>query len=87
MALRGIPEGLPETVFHEAEDHYADTETGTFVATKRLLFQGKERDMALSYRLIDDDVLFITLHPLKEGQKAQRVRSGRWILHEPECTL
>lgn len=67
MSLRGIESGLPEVVFNQADKHYVDTQTGNFVAVKRMMFQEKERDVALSYNKLADDVLLITLHPLQDG--------------------
>ena len=84
MQLRAIPEGLPETVYLEADSHFSDIGTGLLVAVKRLLFLGRERDMALSYTKRGEDVLLVTLHPLQEGQREQRIQSGRWTPYEPE---
>lgn len=85
--LRGIPDGLAETVYWEADGCYKDLQTGTFIAVKRLNFQGKVRDVALTYTRAGDKVILVTLHPLKEGQKENRVKSGRWVKHEPESPL
>ena len=87
MVLRAIPEGLPETIYQEADSHFFDTQTGSIVAVKRLLFQGRERDMALSYTGSGEDVLLVTLHPLREGQLERRIQSGRWTPYEPEGPL
>jgi len=84
MVLRAIPEGLPATIYQEADSHFLDTETGLLVAVKRLLFQDRERDMALSYTKSEDNVLLVTLHPLQEGQRERRIQSGRWTPYEPE---
>ena len=87
MALRGIESELPEMVFNQADKHYVDTQTGNFVAIKRMIFQGKERDIALSYNKLAGDILLITLHPLQDGQRERRIRSGRWQIYEPESAL
>ena len=84
MRLRGIPEGLPQSIYREADGHFLDAETGLLVAVKRLPFQGRERDMSLSYTKSGDDVLLVTLHPLREGQRERRITSGRWTTYEPE---
>jgi len=84
MVLRAIPQGLPEAVYREADSHFLDTQTGLLVAVKRLPFQGRERDMALIYAKSGDDVLLVTLHPLREGQRERRIQTGRWIPYEPE---
>lgn len=84
MVLRAIPQGLPESIYREADGHFLDSGTGLLVAAKRLLFQGRERDMALIYTKSGDDVLLVTLHPLREGQRERRIQSGRWTPYEPE---
>ena len=78
MSLRDIPAGIPILVFTEADARYFDVETGLNVAVKRILFLGRDRDVALTYRGHQDDILFITIHPLQQGQKERRVRNGRW---------
>jgi hypothetical protein len=84
MVLRAIPETLPEAVYREADSHFLDTQTGLLVAVKRLPFQGRERDMALSYTKKGDDILLVTIHPLQEGQRERRIQSGRWTPYEPK---
>ncbi len=84
MVLRTIPQGLPESIYRDADGHFSDTETGLLVAVKRLLFLGRERDMALSYTKKGEDVMLVTLHPLQEGQRERRIQSGRWSPYEPE---
>jgi hypothetical protein len=38
----------------------------------------KERDIMVAYKHEEVDVRLLTIHPLKEGQKDNRVKSGRW---------
>ena len=64
---------------NEEVEYLDDPATDTLVAVKRVFFQGSERDLALTYRLDEESVVFITIHPLKEGQKERRIRSGRWL--------
>ena len=84
MVLRTNSQGLPESIYRDADGHFSDTETGLLVAVKRLLFLGRERDMALSYTKKGEDVMLVTLHPLQEGQRERRIQSGRWSPYEPE---
>jgi hypothetical protein len=37
------------------------------------------RDVALVYAQRQGKIVLITLHPLQEGQKEKRIRSGRWV--------
>jgi len=83
MVLRAIPDSLPETIYRDADSHFFDSQTGLIVAVKRIVFQGRERDMALCYTRSGDDVLLVTLHPLQEGQRERRIESGRWTPYEP----
>lgn len=87
LELRDIPFHLAEGVLREADGHYRNGITGWSIAVKRVTFQGKERDMALTYTVQQDEIILITLHPLKEGQKDQRIESGRWVRYEPEGLL
>lgn len=85
--LREIPENLPEQILREADEHYRDQATGHSIAVKRILFQDKERDIALIYSREQNEIILLTLHPLKEGQWKNRVESRRWIPYEPESIL
>jgi hypothetical protein len=77
--LRQIPDGLAESIFRNAEEHYEDRGTGTYVAVKRMHLYGRVREVALVYTRKPGRIILITLHPLKEGQKERRIKSGRWV--------
>jgi len=32
----------------------------------------------VAYTLKGEDVILLTIHPLQEGQKENRIKSGRW---------
>jgi hypothetical protein len=85
--LRDVPNGLAETILREADGHYRNGISGWNIAVKRIAFQGKERDMALTYTVDRNEIVLITVHPLKEGQKNQRIENGRWITYEPKSLL
>ena len=85
--LREIPEGLGETILRNADGHYQNGVTGYLIAVRRVSFQGKDRDMALTYEHGDDEITLVTLHPLKDGQKDNRIASRRWVPYEPESKL
>ncbi len=57
---------------------YLDKDTGYTIAIKRLKFHNKERDLALTYEEREEAITFVTIHPLKECQKENRIKSGRW---------
>ncbi len=78
MALRKMSASLVEKVFREADAKYEDKDTGYTIAIKSLKLHNKLRDLALTYEEKEDEIIFITIHPLKEGQKENRINSGRW---------
>ncbi|MBI5055913.1 MAG: hypothetical protein HZB61_04780 [Nitrospirae bacterium] len=78
MALRNIEYDLPKVIYESAEERFLDTESGHTIAIKKVKIYGKERDVMVAYRHEDAEVKLLTIHPLKEGQKENRIQSGRW---------
>ncbi len=78
ISLRKIEYGLPKRIYENAEERFSDTETGHTIAVMKAVIYGKERDIMVAYKHEDTDVKLLTIHPLKEGQKENRIRSGRW---------
>ncbi len=78
LKLRGISRTLPRTVFSRASRRFTDGMTGFSVAVHAMRFQGKRREMCLVYCKDRDEILFITIHPLKTRQVNNRLQSGRW---------
>ena len=78
IAMRKIEYNLPKEIYKNAEERFVDTETGHTIAVKKTILYGKERDVMVAYRHEDIDVKLLTIHPLKEGQKENRIQSGRW---------
>lgn len=76
--LRSIDESIAMTIFNKADGFYEDTQTNTSIAVKRIEFQGKTRDVSLTYVTRGDKTVFVTIHPLKDGQKQNRINNGRW---------
>ena len=77
--LRNIEAGIAERVFEEADGNYLDTVTQMRIAIKHLEYKGKMRDVCLVYtQEANKEVTFITIHPLKESQKENRIITGRW---------
>ncbi|MCL0069520.1 hypothetical protein M1O56_06115 [Dehalococcoidia bacterium] len=77
--LRGVDFGLPERISEQAEERFHDVATGNQIAVKRVYLHGKERDVMVAYRTEGELVILLTVHPLKEGQKHNRIASGRWV--------
>ncbi len=78
LVLRKIPRDLPLRIFEQADERFIDEETGNYIAVKRVEILGKERDMIVVYDQKGEEVEIITIHPLKESQKENRLQSGRW---------
>jgi hypothetical protein len=78
LALRNIDYGLPEEIFENAEENYFDTVTGYDIAVKKVTIYSKVRDVMVAYIQENNYVHLLTIHPLKKGQKENRIKSGRW---------
>ena len=78
LILRGIGHELPALIFNQSEERYYDQETGYMIATMGVQLYNKRREVMVAYIIEQDMVKLLTIHPLKEGQKENRVQSGRW---------
>lgn len=80
LKTRKIPYDLPRRIFQQARERYFDNLTKHYIAIHRVEFNGKIREMALTYdKRIDLDLMeIITIHPIKPYQKRSRINSGRW---------
>jgi hypothetical protein len=78
LRLRGIDSNLPQTIYEQAEERYFDEETQYYIAVMKHQLYGKMRDIMVAYSIEGGLITLITIHALKEGQKQNRVRSGRW---------
>jgi len=78
ISLREIEYDLPQKIYKDAEERFVDNETGHIIAVKKVIMYGKERDVMVAYEHVNADVKLLTIHPLKEGQKENRIQSGRW---------
>jgi len=76
--LRKIDHDLPRTIFEHSVEHYDDKETGHGIATMATDLYGKPREVVVAYVIEGDCAKLLTIHPLKEGQKENRIVSGRW---------
>jgi len=84
LALRRIPEALPRNVHKRAKELFYNRLTGNLVAVARARYSGKTRDVMVAFLEKDDEVVLITVHPLKPQQKANRIASGTWVSYERE---
>ncbi|MBI2440440.1 MAG: hypothetical protein HYV35_03615 [Lentisphaerae bacterium] len=82
LRAREIFYDLPKDIFRLAREHYYDSITEHYIAIGKVKFEGKMREMALTYDKNDDIVELITIHPIRLYQKISRIKSGRWKKHE-----
>ena len=78
LSLRNIEYSLPERIFHDSVETYFDEETGHLIATIEIELYNKKREVMVAYAIQEETVTLLTIHPLKPGQKDNRVKSGRW---------
>jgi hypothetical protein len=78
IALRKIDYNLPKRIYENADERFIDAETGHMIAVAKEIIYDKNRDIMVAYKHKDVDVKLLTIHPLKEGQKENRIKSGRW---------
>jgi hypothetical protein len=78
LEIRDIPYDLPSHIFKHANEHYYDTLTKHYVALYKIKFEGKIREMALTYDRKKGAIEIITLHPIRLYQKIRRINSERW---------
>lgn len=78
LILREIDHDLPRTIFEQSVEHYDDMETGHRIATMVSDLYGKPREVMVAYVIDGEYAKLLTIHPLKEGQKENRIVSGRW---------
>jgi len=78
LTLRGIEYGLPRRIVEKAQERYLDNLTGHFIATMRAKLYEKIKDVMVAYVIEEEQCKLLTIHPLKKGQKENRINNGRW---------
>lgn len=78
MFLRKMDYDLPQKIFYQSNERYIDEKTGHSIATMKVELYNKIRDVMIAYIIKEDFVKILTIHPPKEGQKENRLKSGRW---------
>ena len=76
--LRKIGHDLPRKIFEQSDERYFDKETGYSVVTMKVEIYNKTREVMVAYVVEGETAKLLTIHPLKEGQKENRVNTGRW---------
>ena len=78
LRVRNIPYDLPREIFGQSKEHYYDNLTRHHIAIQKMEFEGKLRELALTYDKDENIIEIITIHPIKPHQKNSRIGSGRW---------
>jgi TPP-dependent indolepyruvate ferredoxin oxidoreductase alpha subunit len=78
LKLRRIAYDLPRRIFEQSIEKYFDEETEYYIAITEVNLYNKVREVMVAYDFEEDYVKLLTVHPLKEGQKENRIKSGRW---------
>jgi hypothetical protein len=76
--LRKIDYELPRKIFDQSKERYVDEVTQHFIATMEIELYNKRKEVMIAYVVEGDVARLLTIHPLKEGQKEDRIKSGRW---------
>jgi hypothetical protein len=78
IVLRKVDHNLPRRIYESAKERFIDNNTGHLIAVKKEKMYGKIRDVMVAYKYEGIDIKLLTIHPLKKGQKGNRIKSGRW---------
>ena len=78
LKLRKIEYDLPQKICEEAKNRYYDEETGHYIAVMDIELYDKTREVMVAYIVQHDALILLTVHPLKVGQKENRIQTGRW---------
>jgi len=76
--LRKIEYDLPRIIFEQSEERYFDGKTGHIIAVMKVELYKKIREVMVAYIIEKNCGKLLTIHPSKEGQKENRIESGRW---------
>jgi len=78
LSLRKIEYDLPKIIFEQSKERYFDEKTGHLIVVMETVLYNKNREVMVAYIVEEDCAKLLTIHPLKEGQKENRVKTGRW---------
>ena len=69
---------MPKRIIEETKENYYDNETGHLIATMKTEINNKIKEVIVAYTVEGEILKLLTIHPLKKGQKENRIKSGRW---------
>ncbi|MFB3885598.1 MAG: hypothetical protein ACE144_10250 [Thermodesulfobacteriota bacterium] len=76
--MRKIDYELPTKIFDQSKERYLDEVTQHLIATMQVQLYNKLKEVMIAYVIEGDVATALTIHPLKDGQKENRIKSGRW---------
>lgn len=82
LKQRQIPQNYPIKIIDKPDKRYFDTLRGRQIAIKKLTYKNKLRPMMVAYDIIEEEIQVITIHPEKDREIENRLKSGRWIKYE-----
>jgi len=78
MKIREIDSELSREIYQKGQEKYFDVKTGYRVVIGKAYYRDKLREMAVVYEETEDEVIIITIYPLKLYEKISKTRTGRW---------
>lgn len=78
LRLREIEYDLPKRILEQSNERYFDNETGHLIAVMKVELYDKSREVMVAHVIEKNCAKLLTIHPLKEGQKENRIKTGRW---------
>jgi len=82
MRREGVTSSVVEAVLQEADAYFYDRATDHWIAVKRMVYKGAERDVCVPYDITGGMPDPVSIHPKKAGERERYIRSGRWIPYE-----
>ncbi len=82
LKLRNIPYDYPKLIYQSPDEKFIDDWEGSYIAIKKLKYNGKLRNMMIAHEIKNNNVEIITIHPINEEKIISRVISGRWRKNE-----
>ena len=79
LALRNIPVDIPTNIYRDASERFNDKRTGYIVAVRQIQIYGHQREVMIAYKEQGEAVIIVTVHPLKKGQRENRISTGRGV--------
>ncbi len=82
LKIRAIPEEYPKKIYMDPEQKFFDNIEKTLIATKKLYYNNKLRNMMIAYEERDGGIDIVTIHPISEEKIINRLMSQRWTKNE-----